>query len=88
MMADKREIGRCKRFLNANGWEYLPGDPGAYHVPESFSIELNSGDDEIVFVNDTGDFLHLPLNYYALVGALVELRALKANYISVPEKAA
>ena len=38
-------------------------------------------DEEIVFIDGTGDFLHLPLNYYALIGGLMEFRQIAINYI-------
>jgi hypothetical protein len=44
------------------------------------SIDVNN--DEIVFIGDEGDWLHIPLNYYALIGALLHHRELASNYIS------
>ncbi len=41
-------------------------------------------EEEIVFVDDSGDFLHLPNNIYALAGALVHNRAIPYNF-SLPK---
>ncbi|SME89320.1 hypothetical protein [Desulfovibrio gilichinskyi] len=74
---------RCKRFLKANGWEYdaiCKGGGGAYISPVACCIEVQ--DDEIVFIDDTGDFLHIPTDYYALIGALLETRQIGAGYVS------
>lgn len=43
-----------------------------------FGIDIHS--DEIVFISEEGDFLHLPLNIYALVGALVYYRQIPVNF--------
>lgn len=75
---------RCKQFLIQNGWTYDPVSKigsGAYIKGTSIAIDF--GDDEIVLLDDTGDFLHLPMNYYALVGALIEFRQLPLNYQSI-----
>lgn len=48
------------------------------------SIHISSN--EIVFVDETGDWLYIPLNYYALIGALIEFRQIAINYISVNKK--
>lgn len=42
------------------------------------SIDVN--DDEIVFIGEEGDWLHIPSNYYALIGALVHYRQMSFSY--------
>ena len=75
---------RCTRFLRMNGWKYDPFNNGrgsGYYLKEDlFAIEVTL--DGIVLLDDTGDFLHLPLNYYALIGVLLEYRQLPINYKS------
>ena len=44
------------------------------------SIDVNS--DEIVFIGEEGDWLHIPVNYYALIGALLHHRQLATNYVA------
>jgi len=74
---------RCKKFLRLNGWEYDQknrGGSGAYIKGNLCAVEID--EDEIVLLDDTGDFAHLPLNYYALVGALMEMRQVCTSYVS------
>lgn len=74
---------KCLRFLRDNGWKYDPkgsGGSGAFIKDYFVAVELQK--DEIIFLDDTGDFMHLPMNYYALVGALLEMRQITANYKS------
>lgn len=79
-------LGICKQFLLENGWEKDNEDGEAcefdsYSKNDSISIDISN--EEIVFLNDSGDFLHLPLNYFALVGALIECRQIGFNFVSV-----
>jgi len=63
-----KEINKIARFLRANGWKRgnKDGDYVPFHKEGSVGIDMGEG--EIVFIDDTGDFAHIPLNYYALVG--------------------
>jgi hypothetical protein len=83
---NKTQRGKCHVFLTANGWEAVPEEEKDSHY-ESYRHKslctIDMDDEELVFVDDTGDFLHLPLNYYALIGALIEYRQLAINYKSV-----
>jgi hypothetical protein len=67
-------------LLTTNGWMFShSSDEGiVYAADDLVAVEIM--DNEIVLLDDTGDFLHLPLNYYALVGALIDFRQLRANY--------
>ena len=77
---------RCIQFLNKNGWtadddhkttdEYL-----SFHKNRCLSVDI--GEDEIVFIDETGDILHIPIDYYALVGAMFEFRQIGCNYYQV-----
>lgn len=44
------------------------------------SIDVNN--DEIVFIGEEGDWLHIPANYYALIGALLHHRQMATNYVA------
>jgi hypothetical protein len=81
----KKEIGICKQFLLENGWSKDHDESEAcefdsYHKNNSISIDIS--DSEIVFIDDSGDFLHLDLNYFTLVGLLIEYRQVGFNYTS------
>lgn len=77
---------KCGRFLEANGWKLdserkyaTEGD--VYLNDTAPAIQVLAG--EIVFLDDSGDFLHIPKNYFALVGAMIEYRMLTFSYNSV-----
>lgn len=75
---------KCEQFLKANGYRFIGNDNGdewwSYAKDGAYGVDL--GNREIVFLDDSGDFLHLPINYYTLVGALIELRQIGCVYIS------
>ena len=77
---------RCVHFLERNGWsanvEPGPSEYLSLEKDECIAVDINKK--EIVLLDDTGDFLHLPVNYYALVGALFEYRQIPANYSPTP----
>ena len=78
----------CKKFLLLNGYHQAEEDEFencTTFVKNNLS-DVQICEDEIVFLNDNGDFLHLPLNYFALVGALMEFRQIGMGYISAPQK--
>lgn len=55
-------------FLERNGWEELAaaGEYTSYCREDGYGIDVS--DEDIVFIDDCGDFFTMPLNYYALVG--------------------
>lgn len=68
-------------FLKKNGYKEESDKGGEYRSFFKGDLcAIDIGVDEIVFIDDTGDFLHLPLNYYALIGALIHFRQLSVNY--------
>lgn len=82
---------RCKAFLMANGWELdstidFNDDPLTYHKKGCCSVDID--DDQIVLVGEDGDFLELPIDYFALIGALINFRQIGCDYIQVrqPER--
>lgn len=82
---------KIQKFLEQNGWkfeeEYADGGEDyriTFSNGDNIGIELYPyGDKEIVFIGESGDILHLPYNYYALIGGLIELRQIGFHYVSV-----
>lgn len=77
------EQQRCENLLINNGWALDPeatscGEYSSFYKEGLVSVDINN--QEIVLVNDCGDFCHLPVNYYSLVGALIEYRQIAVNY--------
>ena len=81
----EKEKARCESFLLANGWEiserctdYTSFDKHGY-----LSISIDYDDSvhhKIVFLDETGDFHHMPLSYYALLGFLFENEQITDGY--------
>ena len=73
---------RCLEFLKLNGWQadMDTDDSDFISFYEQGNISIDIADEEIVFIDDTGDFLHIPTNYYALIGALLECKAIAMDY--------
>lgn len=56
-------------FLKLNGWKRdFDSDSEYKSFNKEGAVSIDIGKDEIVFVGDIGDFAHIPLNFYALVG--------------------
>jgi len=75
---------RVIEFIKANGWEL---DMQSYGSDEEFwtynkdgclSIDLSKT--EMVFLDDTGDFLHADMNLYTMIGILMCYRQLPFNF--------
>jgi hypothetical protein len=66
--AVKKERQIIGDFLEKNGWSTLAdaGEYASYCREDGYGIDVS--DEDIVFIDDTGDFYTMPLNYYALVG--------------------
>ncbi len=76
---------KCKRFLVNNGFKEKPfkedtreGWQFRYSKQGMPDIEVET--DEIVFISDVGDWLHIPLNLFALIGALMHYRMIATDY--------
>lgn len=77
------DFKKCMRFLKYNGWEYVENKGSEYDsYGKDDCVGVDIKQDEIVFISVEGDFLHMPMCYYALVGALIEYRQLPINFIS------
>lgn len=82
-MIEQRE--RVVEFLKKNGWsfEYEDKQYWTFNKEGSCEIQVSVNDDKIVLLDDTGDFLHLYINYYTLIGVLMEYRQIACNYKSI-----
>ena len=79
-----KELGRCKQFLIENGWKLNNDDEDyeSYYKAMCPTVDI-SKDAIYFFVSDNGDYLYLPVNYYALIGALIEYHFIDMGYKSV-----
>jgi hypothetical protein len=83
-MDNINEMMKCINFIGMYGWGHADEeiDDGSdfthFCRHDEFDIDINS--DEIVFIDDTGDFLHIPTTYYGLVGVLVSYRIIPYNF--------
>ena len=69
------DIQKVVDFLKANGWEY--DDKDTYmHFYKRDSVGVDVGENEVVFIDDNGDFAHIPMNVYAVVGFVYTKRLL------------
>jgi hypothetical protein len=80
-----KERYRCIIFLEQNGWKCEIDTPIEAHACyyKNGYVGVDIGADEMVFISDTGDFLHVPINYYSLIGILMEYRQIDCNYVSI-----
>ena len=72
-------------FLLLNGYEettteHSGPDLRQFARGDNFPIDIITDDPEIVFISEWGDFLHIPYNVYALIGALMQLRQVSISY--------
>lgn len=86
---NNKERQRCIEFLKQNGWklvspQYENDDYDSYFKEDSIGVEIN--DHEMVFIDEFGDFLHSTINYYTLVGVMIECRQVGWNYTSISTK--
>lgn len=65
------ELNKIDSFLRKNGYKIEKNngdDYWSYYKESGFGIDV--GEDEIVFIGEEGDFLHIPFGYYSLIGAM------------------
>jgi len=67
-----KELKRCKQFLTENGWKLDNDDEDYESYYKAMCPTVDISKDAIFFVSDNGDYLYLPVNYYALIGGLIE----------------
>lgn len=79
-----KQIEHCINFLSKN--DYIITDKNneytsLIHKEKYTNISaIDISEKEIVFINDTGDWLHIPCHYYALIGALLHFNQISINY--------
>lgn len=80
----KTEKQRVIDFLELNKWEgeetCSDEDYQTFIIYNSQSIAIDINDEEIVLIGGSGDFLHLPLDVFALLGALLHYRVIDLQY--------
>jgi hypothetical protein len=71
----------CSDFLKRNGWkmEYSSWS-WVYHKDGHISVEFNT-DDDMIFLGESGDFLHEKTNLYTLIGVLIYHRQLSIGFL-------
>ena len=68
-------------FLIANGFKELnDGDSEYRNFQKIDGIGISIDKFEIVLIDDSGDFCHMPRNIYALIGALVHFKIIPIPY--------
>ena len=73
MKSIEKERRKCEEFLLFNGWEKEIEENSEFtHYNKLGAFSVDIGKDEIVFIGDIGDFESIPINYYCLIGALLE----------------
>lgn len=73
---------KITNFLSKYGYRVADSNEEftSYENEDDSLFGMDIYDNEIVFISDEGDFLHLPLNIFALVGALVYYRQIPVNF--------
>lgn len=73
---------KCIEFLIKNGWkEDTEKDSGYRTFFNEKYLSIDISDTEIVILSDIGDICHLPVNYYALLGYLIDKSQIGMNYL-------
>ena len=72
----RKEVMKIIKFLTKNKWKLDCSDDEYIHFIKDFQIGVDIGENEIVIVDDTGDILHLNLDYYAFLGFFYSFRIL------------
>lgn len=71
-----QEYKKVIDFLELNRFKKLresASDEHDSYVSHSHPVSFDVNANEIVFINESGNFLHIPLNYYHLLGACIDL---------------
>lgn len=67
------------QFLELNGFKKHDRNDNAHSwANDIIAIEIT--EDELVFIDDTGDFCHTPIDFFALIGVLIHYRIIPINY--------
>lgn len=66
------------KFLELNGFKKDRSDDAPSWINDFIAIEMT--EDELIFIDDTGDFCATPIDFFALIGVLVHYRIIPVNY--------
>jgi hypothetical protein len=73
-------------FVEANGWEVGSRESEIVSYLKKSSVIVEFADDEVVLVDDTGDFCHIeytqPNSLYSLIGALINCGSISHDYVN------
>jgi len=79
-----KQIEKCRKFLENNGYTEAYKDPQTEWIhfePMVNAVScIDLSENEIVFVGDEGDWLHIPCSYYALIGACIHYSQIGIGY--------
>jgi hypothetical protein len=71
----QKEMEKCMELLLINGWvadsDALAGGSEFTTFNKDGCISVDVSELELVFLGDTGDFLHRPIDYFTLIGVLI-----------------
>ena len=71
-------------FIEANGWAKSPDSSDEYLSFNKLNhYDIDIGNDEVVLVDETGDFMHLPYKaytLYTLLGVLLHFKQITMGY--------
>lgn len=77
------EFKKCKDFLELNGAKFIDKDDEYYNYDfDGYRICLALDNSEIIFIGDSGDFAHINLSYYELVGFMIDKSFIGVGYKS------
>lgn len=80
-----KERDKCILFLQQNGWrcdiDNSSDEYDSYYKDGHIGIDFDG--DIMVFIGEVGDFLHEKINYFTLIGVLMEYRQIGCAYTSI-----
>jgi hypothetical protein len=73
---------KCTNFLIDNGYIIKEDNEDFISLspPHTNCSDIEICKDEIVFIGEIGDWLHIPLNYFALLGAMIDKHQIGVGY--------
>lgn len=79
----KSEKQKVAEFLKANGWKLNNKTDGYNSYLKDDAIAIDVNEEYMVFLGESGDFLHTKTNLYTLIGVLMTYRQLPFNYQTI-----
>lgn len=78
---EREEASLCIRLLQANGGEFELFEEESKIMSFTFDgYQIDFTEDEIVFIGDEGDFAHLEIDYYTLLGYMIHTSFLSVGF--------